>query len=117
MFADRLEAIHGRLDDALAVSLVGSDGIAVESFASVELDLDALAAELLTQVRGMSDDHRELAVGPVRQFAVTTDRYTLMIGALTEDYYLLLVLGAGCGVGRARYELRRAGLDFEQDLV
>ena len=117
MFADRLKRLHDRLDDALAVSLVARDGIPVESFSSAELDIEALAAELLSQVRSISNDHRELEVGPVRQFAVTTDKYSLMLGSLTDDYYLLLVLSDGCSLGRARYELRRATLDFESDLV
>lgn len=117
MFADRLQRLHDRLEDAHAVSLVARDGIPVESYSSADLDIDALAAELLSQVRAISDDQRELDVGPVRQFAVTTDKYSLMLGALTDDYYLLLVLAAGRGLGRARYELHRASLDFEADLV
>lgn len=117
MFAERLQRIHDRLDGAQAVSLVGNDGIPVESHSSFEIDIETLAAELLTQVRAISDDHRDLAIGPVRQFAVTTDRHTVMLGALTDEYYLLLVMGAEAGVGRARYELRRASLDFEDDLI
>lgn len=117
MFADRLQRIHSRLEDALAVSLVGRDGMPVETYSSAELDIEALAAELLTQVRAISNDQRELAVGPVRQLAVTTDKYSLMVGALTEEYFLLLILDDGRSIGRARYELRRASLDFEADLV
>lgn len=117
MFAERLREIHERIDDALAVSLVGRDGISVETHATVDLDIEALSAELLTQVRAISDDNRELAVGPVQQFAVTTDRYSLMLGALTEEYYLLLVLDGAGSIGRARYELRRASLAFEEDLI
>ncbi len=117
MFAERLQRIHERLDDALAISLVGRDGIPVESLNSGGLDVEALAAELLTQVRSISGDQRELAVGPVRQFAVTTDKYSLLLGSLTDEYFLLLVLGEACSLGRARYELRRASLDFEADLI
>ena len=117
MFGDRLCRIHDRLDGARAVSLVGKDGIPVESHNSGEIDVETLAAELLTQVRSISDDHRELSIGPVRQFAVTTDSHTVMLGSLTDEYFLLLVMGEGASVGRARYELRRASLDFEDDLI
>ena len=117
MFADRLKRIHERLGDALAVSLVGNDGIPVESYSETDLDIEVVAAELLTQVRNIANDQREMAVGPVRQFAVTTDKYALMLGSLTDEYYLLLILGDGGSIGRARYELRRASLDFEDDLV
>ncbi len=117
MFAERLQRIHGRLEDALAVSLVAQDGIPVESYGSTDLDIETVAAELVNQVRAIANDQREMAVGPVRQFALTTDKYSLMLGSLTDEYYLLLVLSQGCSVGRARYELRRASLDFESDLV
>jgi len=117
MFSERLQRIHDRLDGAQAVSLVGKDGMPVESHDSFGIDIETLAAELLTQVRAISDDHRELDIGPVRQFAVTTDRHTVMLSALTEEYYLLLVMGGEASVGRARYELRRASLDFEDDLI
>lgn len=118
MFRDRLRQIRDRVDGALAVSLVGRDGIQVESDGEPGgLDLEALAAELLNQVRAISDDNRELAVGPVRQFSIVTDRYNLIVGALTESYYLLLVLERGASFGRARYEIRRAPLDFQEDLI
>ena len=117
MFGERLQRIHDRLEGALVVSLVARDGIPVESHNTSEIDIDALAAELLTQLRAISRDQGDLSVGPVRHFAVVTDRYTMMIAALTDEYYLLLVLDEGGGLGRARYELRRASLDFEQDLI
>ena len=48
---------------------------------------------------------------------MTTDRLILMVGALTEEYYLLLVLAANSNFGKARFELRRATLQFEKDLL
>ena len=75
------------------------------------------AAELIAQVRVISDDHRELNVGEVRQLAVSTDRFTLMVANVAEGYYLLLVLGDSSSYGRARFELRRARLLFEPDLT
>ena len=74
MFESRLQHVLEQIDGALAVSLVGQDGIPVESAGGKEgLDLDALAAELLAQTKSITDDHRELDVGEVRQFSVTTD--------------------------------------------
>ena len=118
MFRERLAEIAGRITGSLAVSLVARDGIAVESYSTdPELDLEVLAAELLAQVRVISDDHRELNVGAVRHFAVTTDRLTLMVSAVAPEYFLLLVLADAASYGRARYELQRARLLFESDLV
>lgn len=118
MFAERLRSIAERIGDVRALALVARDGIPVESFGSAaDLDLEVLSAELLAQVRVMNEDHRDLGAGPVRQLVVATDRLTLLIARLTDNYYLLAALPAGFEVGRARFELRRAQLLFEADLA
>ncbi|HKI01506.1 MAG TPA: roadblock/LC7 domain-containing protein [Thermoanaerobaculia bacterium] len=117
MFLDHLSRISNSIDGALALSLVAKDGIAVESVSSdPNLDLEVLAAELIAQVRSITDNHRDLDVGEVRHLSVTTDRLTLMVSSVASDYYLLLVLGPEGNYGRARFELRRARLLLEADL-
>jgi predicted regulator of Ras-like GTPase activity (Roadblock/LC7/MglB family) len=118
MFLERLSTISGRIEGAEALSLVAEDGIAIESVnSSSNLDLELLAAELVSQARSISSDQRELAVGEVQQFSVTTDRYTFIVSAVAKGYYLLLVLSERGIYGRARFELRRAKLLFEKDLA
>lgn len=118
MFLERLSRIANRVEGVVALSLVGSDGIAVESVNSdPDLDLEALAAELITQVEAISDDHRELDVGDVEQFTVVTDRLTLIISSVSAGYYLLCVMKGRGTPGRARFELKRAKLAFEDDLI
>jgi predicted regulator of Ras-like GTPase activity (Roadblock/LC7/MglB family) len=113
----RLNLLLDRIDGALAASLVAADGIAVATVnRNGGFDLEVLAAELLTQVRAISQEQRDLAVGEVDQYSVSTDRLTILIGRLQTGYYLLLVLGRQGGYGRARFELRRARLLFEDDL-
>jgi predicted regulator of Ras-like GTPase activity (Roadblock/LC7/MglB family) len=118
MFLEQLSRIGDRIGGVLALSLVAKDGIAVESVSSdPELDLEVLAAELISQVRSITENHRELEIGEVQQMSVVTDRLTLIVSSVTRDYYLLLVLGPEGSHGRARFELRRARLVLEQDLL
>jgi len=117
MFLDRLSQISNRIGGTLALSLVAKDGMRVESVSSdPDLDLEVLAAELISQVRSITENHRDLDVGEVQQLSVTTDRLTLMVSSVAADYYLLLVLGPEGNYGRARFELRRARLLLESDL-
>ncbi|HEX9736214.1 MAG TPA: hypothetical protein VGG06_29990 [Thermoanaerobaculia bacterium] len=118
MFTERLNELSSRIEGALALSLVADDGMPVESVSAADsdFDLEALAAELMSQVRAISLNNQELDVGQVRHISVTTDRFTLMISAVSRNYFLMLVLGAGANAGRARFELRRAKLLFERDL-
>ena len=128
MFAEKLQEIAARVAHARIVSLVADDGIPVETHGSLDtvedgstdakkkIDLEALAAELLAQVRTIGENHRELRMGEVEQFSVSTEQYTAIVGRLTPGYFLLMVLAAGGGLGKARFELRRAPLIFEGDL-
>jgi predicted regulator of Ras-like GTPase activity (Roadblock/LC7/MglB family) len=117
MFLEKLSQISNRIDGVLALSLVAKDGIAVESVSSdPDLDLEVLAAELISQARSIAENHRELDAGEVQQFSVTTDRLTLLVSSVAKDYYLLLVLGPEGSYGRARFELKRARLLLEDDL-
>ena len=117
MFLEHLSHISNQIEGALALSLVARDGIPVESVSSdPELDLEVLAAELIAQVRSITENHRELEMGEVQQLSVSTDRLTLMVSSVASDYYLLLVLGPEGNYGKARFELRRARLLLEGDL-
>jgi predicted regulator of Ras-like GTPase activity (Roadblock/LC7/MglB family) len=118
MFLEQLSLISERIGGVLALSLVAKDGMPVESVsADPDLDIEVLAAELTAQARAINVNHRELEVGSVQQLSVTTDRLTLIVSAVTPEYYLLLVLGAEGNYGRARFELRRARLLLEKDLL
>lgn len=59
MFLEHLSTISGRIEGAIALSLVDRDGMPVESVsASPELDLEAIAAELISQVRAIRNSSR-----------------------------------------------------------
>ncbi len=82
MFIERLSEISHRIDGALALSLVAGDGITVESVSSApDLELDLLSAELITQVKAIAENHRDLAAGDVQQLDVVTDRMTVMVSS------------------------------------
>lgn len=122
MFGTRLAGIATRLEGLAFASLVASDGIRVESH-KVDarwpegLDADNLAVELLTQIKAISQNHGELGLGEVSEYSVTTDRFSVLLGKVAPGYYLMLVLALDASFGRARFELRRAPLAFEEDLV
>jgi predicted regulator of Ras-like GTPase activity (Roadblock/LC7/MglB family) len=114
MFEERLRGLVQRVAGARAAALVASDGISVESYAPEPgLDLELLAAELPSHVARMSD----LSMGRVEQLAIAADAHTVLLGRLTDGYFLMLVLGERGNFGRARFELKRAPLEFARDLL
>ncbi len=121
MFEQRLAGIASRLDGLVFASLVAADGILVESYAATDdigkLDTENLAVELLTQLKAITQNHGELGLGEVFEYSLGTEHFSVILGRVAPSYYLMLVLAVGTGVGRARFELRRAPLAFEKDLL
>jgi predicted regulator of Ras-like GTPase activity (Roadblock/LC7/MglB family) len=105
-----------RTPGALAVAIVGLDGIAVEKVsAGQSVNIDLASAEGITLVKRTT--------GPAGQretpeeISVTTASGLMILRALGQDYYLCLVVGRECLPGRARYEAWRAGLALQQALA
>ena len=117
MFLERLSSVSDRIEGALAVSLVAADGIPVESVsAAPDLDLESVAAELVNLARSIAKEQRELSVGDLRQFTVAGNRLTFVLSRVASQFWLLAALAPGASLGRARFELKRAELLFEDEL-
>lgn len=115
-FAERLAQISDRVEGSRGAALVASDGIIVEAWGGHGLDLEALAVEMVGQARTLADEQRGLGLGRVQQVAVEADHCTVLLGAVGDGYYLVLVLAGDAPQGRARFELRRAPILFGEDL-
>jgi predicted regulator of Ras-like GTPase activity (Roadblock/LC7/MglB family) len=110
-FREDLEAICGRVDGAFAASLMGFDGIAIETAqvnppAGIEL-LNVIVeySGILGQVRQAAES---LQMGKASEVSIRTEKLVAVARPLTPDYFVLLALAPDGNVGRARYELRIA---------
>ena len=108
MIKNILQDIRSRVDGAIAVSLIGLDGIAIDSINDGALPLDVMGAEFGGFIKTIRLTNTELNTGEVLQFSLVTERYIAFLSAVTSEYYVLLVLGPNGNYGRARYELARA---------
>ena len=117
MLRRKLTHLAERLGDVRLLALVGADGIPVEKVSfDGSLDSDQLAAELGLIGRDIVGSYQELAVGRPRQFSISVGQWIVMLSFLSSAYSLLLVADDRIGRGRARFELRRARLLFEDEL-
>ena len=107
-FGDVLRGIRSRVEGTLAVSLIGLDGIAVETLANPDLPLDLMGAEFGSFIRSVRLSNTELDAGNVEQFSLVTDRYITFLSSVTPEYFILLVLSPDGNYGRARFELTKA---------
>ena len=103
-----LDDIRRRVDGSMAISLIGADGIAVESINDRSVPLDVLGVEFSGFVKSIRPSTAELNTGEVRQFSVITEKYAAYLATVTPEYFVLLVLQPDGNQGRARFELARA---------
>ena len=117
MFREVLRQIAERVDGTLAVSLIGLDGIAVETVSYDSVPLEAMGAEFGGFVKSVRVTNTELDTGEVLQFSLVTEKYIAFLSAVTSEYYVLLVLRPDGNYGRARFELARAKHLLRDELV
>ncbi|MGH9459468.1 MAG: roadblock/LC7 domain-containing protein [Thermoanaerobaculia bacterium] len=116
-FREVLETLRARVDGTLAVSLLGNDGIPIDSINPGGLPLENIAAEFSTFLKGLRVSSTELDTGVVEQFSLMTTRYTTLLSAVTSDYFLLVILSPDGNYGRARFEAAKAKSDLQDELT
>ena len=117
MFRSVLSGVRDRVDGALAVSLIGLDGIAVETVGGAGVPLDVMGAEFGGFVKSVRHANTELETGDVMQFSLVTEKYITFLSSVTPEYYILLVLSPDGNYGRARFELARAKQLLRDELI
>jgi len=117
MFRDVLAGLQQRVDGAMAASLIGLDGIAVETINDQNVPLDVLGAEFGGFIKSIRHANTELNTGEVLQFSLVTEKYITFLSEVTPDYYILLVLRPDGNYGRARFELSKAKYLLRDELI
>jgi len=117
MFRDVLTGLRDRVEGAIAASLIGLDGIAVETVGAGQVPLDVLGAEFGGFIKSIRNTNTELDTGEVLQFTLVTEKYVTFLSEVTPEYYILLVLQPDGNYGRARFELSKAKHLLRDELI
>ena len=118
VFQDILRRVAERVEGTRAVSLVGVDGIAIDSYVASEgLPMDSLAAESGAIVKAAHGAQALTDHGPLQQLTLASERAATILCRVTEEYYLLLLLARDGNFGRGRFELRKAAAALEKELL
>ena len=115
-FRDVLTDIHHKVEGARAISLIGLDGIAIDSIGDGEIPLETLSAEFGSFIKSIRLANTELKTGEVEQFALVTEKYVTFLSSVTQEYFILLVIEPDGNYGRARFELRKAKHALREEL-
>ncbi len=118
VFQDTLRRIAERVEGTRAVSLVGMDGIPIDSYGGFEgVSIESFAAELGAFVKAAQGPHSSLGGSQIQQMSLVNETAIAILSRVTEEYYLLLLLSREGNFGRGRFELARAALALEKELV
>jgi predicted regulator of Ras-like GTPase activity (Roadblock/LC7/MglB family) len=115
-FADALKAVASRVPETETVMIIGTDGIPIEKLTvRPDPNMEAVAAEHTTLLRASLAAAADTGLGELRELAVSTERMTTLVVAITPEYFLFASLAPGALLGRARFALRLAGLSLEKE--
>lgn len=111
-FKEDLEQICGKVDGSFAASVMGFDGIPIETHEARPaegIEMTTLLVEysgIISQVRQAAET---LQMGGASEVSIRTEKMVAVARPLTPDYFVVLTMGPEGNLGRARYELRIAG--------
>ena len=107
-FREHLEEVCRGVDGAVACSLMGVDGIEVETHLQEggEVDVKSLLVEYSGVLRSAREAAEAHAAGGVDELSITTERLQAVVRLVTPEYFMVVALTPGANAGKARYLLR-----------
>ena len=118
IFRETLEGVANRVEGVRALSLIGRDGIILESCgAESESQLEPIAAEITGMLKHLMTEESGNDSGDIQQFIIESGSSILFLVNVTSEYYLMVLLSRDGNSGRARFEARRAAASLEKELI
>lgn len=112
-FSEHLQNIVTQVDGAIACSVMGFDGIAVETFqaeasadAAQELELSNAWVEFANILSQLKNTAETLKTGKVAELSVNTEKVITLMRMVNPDYFLVLAMLPSGNYGKGRYVLR-----------
>ncbi|MBI5548188.1 MAG: hypothetical protein HY901_30270 [Deltaproteobacteria bacterium] len=107
-FRTHLEQMLKDVEGSVACSIMGFDGIAVETEQTKDpgVDLSAVLIEYGHVLSKLKEAASALEAGSVSEVAITTEKLCTIARVLTSEYYLVLALTPQGNYGKGRYALR-----------
>ena len=118
-FREHLEQVCRSIDGAVACSLMGVDGIEVDTHLAGPaegLDLRSLLVEYSDLFRSARDSAVGQQTGEMAELALHTEKLVTVARLVSPDYFIVVVLAPGGNYGKARYLLRIAAPKVRSEL-
>ena len=118
-FLPILQEIVRSVEGALACSVMGFDGIAVESFqvdGASDMELQSTLVEYAAILAQAKNAAQLLKTGAVTEVSINSDQVLTVMRLVTDEYFVVLALKASGNYGKGRYALRIAAPRIKAEL-
>ncbi len=118
-FLTHLESVVKQVDGALACSVMGFDGIAVETHqvdAAANLELTSAWVEFSNVMTQLKNATELLKTGQVSEVSINTEKVITLMRMVSPEYFLVLALSPTGNYGKARYVLRMTAPKVKSEL-
>jgi predicted regulator of Ras-like GTPase activity (Roadblock/LC7/MglB family) len=118
MFDRILGRVLSDVEGVQCVLLAGDDGVVVAAaVARGGPAPEAVAASLADLFRKVGAAHRDAGLAPPREFTSGSSVGQSALREVTPNYLLVAVLDKVGSLGRTRFELRKAAVELEPELI
>lgn len=119
MFKELLENIVISCSGGVGAVLMGYDGIAIEQYRTDEnpLDLNLVGIEYSNITKEIRNAAEVLKIGELQEVAIKTERFYVIIHALSEEYFVALIIERSGNYGQGRYLLLREAVKLREALA
>ena len=109
-FREHLQSICKSCEGAFACSLMGVDGIEVDTHIDGDRAPDLDVRPLLVEYSGLFRSAREAAelngAGEIAELFVETEKVLTVARMVSPEYYMVVALSPGGNLGKARFLMR-----------
>ncbi len=108
-FREHLQEIVRGVEGAVACSLMGADGIEVDTYVAgggSDVDVKSLLVEYSSVLRSARDAAELHQAGGISEFSVNTDKLITVARLVSPEYFMVVALKPEGNYGKARYLLR-----------
>lgn len=108
-FREILEEMVLTVGGGVGAVIMGYDGISIDEYISADtgFDIQLLSVEYSNVVKEIRTAVEVLKTGVLEEVAISTEMTRVLVRAVTEEYFLLLLLTHDGNWGKGRYYLKK----------
>ncbi|HXC64294.1 MAG TPA: roadblock/LC7 domain-containing protein [bacterium] len=117
-FKAALQEMVSNVDGSIGAGLVGLDGLVIDQVSvKSDFDITVAGAEYATIIKNALKASQNFGLGRTSEIMISTEKATMIMMTVGQDYFATLALGLDGNLGRGRLELKKQLSKFEQGLA